>query len=89
MAACGPGIGSTSPDRKDLERPADLMNELEDPDSFYKDWNVEFSLVDFPARIDGQEVFLCWRSDMERLAWHPFIEGDAARQPIPEGLFYP
>ena len=39
------------------------INELESLGCFYKDWNYEYGLVDFPSKIDEQTVLLCWRSD--------------------------
>ena len=64
-----------------------LMIELEDLGCYYKDWNFEIELVDFPAVIDGQQVLLCWRSDEERLKWyHSLQDGYPGRRPIPEYL---
>ena len=40
-------------------------------------------LVDFPAIRDGEEVYLCWRRDEDRVAWwHPPEAGFAGRQPL-------
>ena len=64
-----------------------LMNELEELGCFYKDWNFTIGLVDFPAVINGQKVFLCWRSDESFIRWyHPIEEGYASRKLIPENL---
>ncbi len=61
-----------------------LMRELEGHGCYYKDWNFEIGLVDFPSKRGEEEVFLCWRSDEERVAWyHGVEEGYAGRQPIP------
>ena len=60
------------------------LRELESIGCFYKDWNFSVGLVDFPAEIDGQTVFLCWRSDERELAWyHPIEEGYRGRRPLP------
>ena len=65
----------------------ELICELEDLGCFYKDWNFEIGLVDFPAIIDGQQVLLCWRSDEERLEWyHSLQDGYPGRKPIPAHL---
>jgi len=65
----------------DLE---EQMRELEEMGCFYKDWNFTVGLVDFPAEIDGETVFLCWRSDENELAWyHPIEEGYQGRRPLP------
>lgn len=40
-------------------------------------------LVDFPAVIDGQLVFLCWKlGEPEVLYWHRIEDGFAGRQPL-------
>ena len=65
----------------------ELMKELEDLGGYYKDWNFEIGLVDFPAMIDGKEVFLCWRSDEKSVHWyHSMEEGYGGRTLIPEKL---
>ena len=65
----------------------DLMRELDNLGCFYKDWNFEIGLVDFPARINSEEVFLCWRSDEKNIRWyHPVDKGFAGRKLIPENL---
>ena len=64
-----------------------LFAELESLGCSYKDWNFEIGLVDFPARIDGRNVLLCWRSDEPRVEWYHAPEaGFAGRQRIPEAL---
>jgi hypothetical protein len=43
----------------------------------------EGGLVDFPARRDGREVFLCWRLDEDRVGyWHGPETGFAGRRPL-------
>ena len=43
----------------------------------------EAGLIDFPARRDGRDVFLCWRLDEERVEyWHGPETGFAGRQPL-------
>lgn len=65
----------------------ELMTELEDLGCYYKDWNFEYGLVDFPARIEGREVLLCWRSDEPDLRWyHGFEDGYMGRKEIPSHL---
>jgi hypothetical protein len=57
--------------------------ELEEMGCYYKDWNFSIGLVDFPAIIDGKEVFLCWRSDEPEIKYYHEIEaGYAGRKPI-------
>jgi hypothetical protein len=50
------------------------LNELEELGCFYKDWNFTVGLVDFPAIIDGNEVFLCWRADEEQIQYYHLID---------------
>jgi hypothetical protein len=57
--------------------------ELDSMGCFFKDWNFSIGLVDFPAVIDGETVFLCWRSDESELSWyHPVDEGYQGRKPL-------
>ncbi len=65
----------------------DLMQELEDLGCYYKDWNFEIGLVDFPALINGEPVFLCWRSDENDIRfYHNVDESYEKRQAIPQHL---
>jgi hypothetical protein len=67
-----------------LRRMNGLMAELEQLGCSYKDWSFTMGLVDFPARIDGQDVLLCWRSDEPEIRhYHGVQEGYAGRKPIP------
>lgn len=45
--------------------------------------DLQMGLVDFPARREGREVYLCWRLGEPRVAWWHTIEGGfGARQPL-------
>jgi hypothetical protein len=45
--------------------------------------DLERGLVDFPAFIDGNEVFLCWEeSEPDIQFWHPLDAGFAGREKI-------
>ena len=45
--------------------------------------DLDTGLLDFPARIDGQEVYLCWRLGEDRIRfWHRQDEGLSGRRPI-------
>ncbi len=70
---------------KKLAREIDgFIKELEEIGCYYKDWNFSIGLVDFPAIIDGREVYLCWRSDEDEIKYyHEIDEGFADRKPIP------
>ena len=40
-------------------------------------------LVDFPSIRDGEEIYLCWKLDEQRVAWwHEPDAGFAGRQPL-------
>ena len=40
-------------------------------------------LVDFPARIEGEEAFLCWQLGEDEISyWHGLEEGFAGRKPL-------
>jgi hypothetical protein len=45
--------------------------------------DVERGLVDFPAVIDGREVYLCWLLDEPSVGhWHGIESGFAGRRPL-------
>lgn len=45
--------------------------------------DIEVGLLDFPSRINGQDVFLCWRLGEDRIRfYHGMDEGFAGRKPI-------
>ena len=45
--------------------------------------DLERGLVDFPAVIDGREVYLCWLLDEPSVThWHGVESGFAGRQPL-------
>lgn len=79
-------IGEESPEfQKRLRRMEKLIEELEELGCFYKDWNFEVGLVDFPSVIDGEHVLLCWRSDESNVRfYHSYDGGYSARQRIPD-----
>jgi hypothetical protein len=45
--------------------------------------DLEMGLLDFPALLNNEEVYLCWRLGEERIRfWHRQDEGYAGRKPI-------
>ncbi|MDY0082678.1 MAG: DUF2203 domain-containing protein [Ignavibacteriaceae bacterium] len=65
-----------------------FLEELEEIGCYYKDTNFQTGLVDFPAVIDGEEVYLCWRSDEEDIKYyHKTDAGYAGRRLIPPQYF--
>lgn len=50
--------------------------------------DIQMGLVDFPARMFGKDVLLCWRIGEEAVEYYHDLEsGYAGRQPIPKGSF--
>lgn len=80
------GDVENNPEIKKLANEIDgFMSELEEIGCYFKDWNFSIGLVDFPAIIEGKEVFLCWKSDEEDIHfYHETEAGFAGRKPIPE-----
>jgi hypothetical protein len=79
-----PTNGGGAAHREFLEattRAAKAMGELQELGLVIRD--PSSGLVDFPARRDGREVFLCWRLGEPSVAWfHPPETGFAGRQPL-------
>ncbi len=45
--------------------------------------DLEVGLLDFPALVNNEEVYLCWRLGEDRIRfWHRQDEGFAGRKPI-------
>jgi hypothetical protein len=48
--------------------------------------DLDIGLLDFPAIINNEEVYLCWRLGEERIRfWHRQDEGFSSRKPIEPG----
>ncbi|OGR48784.1 MAG: hypothetical protein A2X40_10195 [Elusimicrobia bacterium GWC2_65_9] len=46
---------------------------------------VDPALVDFPSRLDGREVYLCWKLGDKKLThYHAVGEGFSNRKPLPK-----
>jgi hypothetical protein len=46
--------------------------------------DIDRGLVDFPAVLDGREVYLCWDFDDDEVGhWHELDSGYASRRPLP------
>ena len=85
LVATGPQPAMEELSHKLIEEIEVLMAELETMGCFFKDWNFEVGLVDFPAIIENEEVLICWRSDEKDVRYyHSLDNGFAGRQPIPE-----
>ena len=63
------------------DRLADLKEELEKVGCELKDYRL--GLVNFPGKLDGREICLCWKLGEERVeTWHEMNAGYAGRQPV-------
>jgi hypothetical protein len=68
------------------------VRELESYMAELRDLGVELKspsegLVDFPSRLDGELVYLCWQlGEPEVMYWHPRDGGFAGRQPLPASV---
>lgn len=66
---------------QDFERLDALVHRILDTGVQIKDINS--GLLDFSARKDGREVYLCWQyGEVEIAYWHEVDAGFAGRQPI-------
>ncbi|MEW9032605.1 MAG: DUF2203 domain-containing protein [Planifilum fimeticola] len=49
--------------------------------------DIDMGLVDFPAKLNGQEVFFCWRLGEDRIRhWHYVWEGYYYRKSLDDEL---
>ncbi len=56
-----------------------LINDL---GGVVKDLGV--GLVDFPGRVEGEDVWLCWKRGEQKINfWHPLYAGFSERQALP------
>ena len=59
----------------------EAMKEIEEAGCLVKD--LDIGLVDFPAKLNDQQVYLCWKLGEEHIEfWHHPHEGFAGRKPI-------
>jgi hypothetical protein len=59
------------------------LRELEDVGCVFK--GFEDGLVDFYGRLDGRDIFWCWKQGEEKVGhWHELEAGFAGRQALPE-----
>lgn len=69
---------------RDQERMSEYEAELRNLGVELKDYYT--GLIDFPGRIDGRDVYLCWRlGESEVGFWHDLEAGFAGRQKIARG----
>ena len=66
---------------KAIQRVKDIIGEIEAIGAQVKD--LDIGLIDFPCRVDGSTILLCWKLGEERIThWHGTSEGFAGRKPI-------
>lgn len=68
---------------RDIERLKEFAHELENLGVELKDPIV--GLIDFYGKMDGRDVYLCWKLDEDEVAhWHELDAGFAGRQSLLE-----
>ena len=84
LAEAAPANGGGEPGRQvgvaflEVQR---LLVALEESGIVLKD--IDRGLVDFPALIEGREVYLCWELGEDEVAfWHEISAGYRGRQPL-------
>ena len=84
LSDAAPGNGGGPPGRVISEAFLQLraaVNELEEMEIVLRD--VDRGLIDFPAIIDGREVYLCWEEGEDEVAyWHDMDAGFGGRQSL-------
>lgn len=59
------------------------LQELEQVGCVFKGFDA--GLVDFYGKLDGRDIFWCWKTGEEKIEhWHELEAGYAGRQPVPE-----
>ena len=87
----GVELAALAPDELLRRRPAaralveeldGIVEEIEASGAHLKD--VQLGLVDFPAELQGEIVYLCWQFGEPEVAfWHRIEDGFAGRRPLP------
>jgi hypothetical protein len=80
-------VGGVQRNRKDteahLQTAKDALGEIDAIGVQIKD--LDTGLLDFPTRVDGELVLLCWRRGETRIEyWHTVEAGFRGRQPLDE-----
>ena len=70
---------------KAIQRVKDAVAEIGATGVQVKD--LDIGLLDFPCKVDGEIVLLCWKLGEPKVAhWHGTTEGFAGRKPIDERI---
>ncbi len=88
-------ISSYGPNKEELKQNSEIQKyydeikafnkELDEIGCYFREFSSSVCLVDFPAIIDGEEVYLCWRSNEESVRFYHSLDGGyKMRKPIPD-----
>ena len=70
---------------KAVQRVKDAVAEIDATGVQVKD--LDIGLLDFPCRVDGEIILLCWKLGEATIShWHGTEEGFAGRKPIDERI---
>ncbi|HXY49511.1 MAG TPA: DUF2203 domain-containing protein [Terriglobales bacterium] len=70
---------------KAVQRAKDAVAEINATGVQVKD--LDIGLLDFPCRVDGEILLLCWKLGEDKIAhWHSPEEGFAGRKPIDDRI---
>ena len=70
---------------KAVQRAKDAIAEIHATGVQVKD--IDIGLLDFPCKVEGEIVLLCWKLGEEKIMhWHSTEEGFAGRKPIDERI---
>jgi hypothetical protein len=70
---------------KAVQRVKDAVAEIDATGVQVKD--LDIGLLDFPCRVDGEIILLCWKLGEATIShWHSTEEGFAGRKPIDERI---
>jgi hypothetical protein len=70
---------------KAVQRVKDAVAEIDATGVQVKD--LEMGLLDFPCRVNGEIILLCWKLGEQGIThWHGTEEGFAGRKPINESI---
>lgn len=68
-----------------VQRAKDAVAEIHATGVQVKD--IDIGLLDFPCKVEGEIVLLCWKLGEEKIThWHSTEEGFAGRKPIDERI---
>ena len=71
------------PNGREVEAVTNYLQELEQIGCVFK--GFEQGLVDFYGKLDGRDIFWCWKHGEEKIEhWHELEAGYQGRQPVPE-----